>query len=494
MGFYDQMKQQTDKRKTLTANGAIAYGTSGKEITDFNFAISQMRGKSDNSIQDAFEKVFLNEGAEIASRYAFYVGDCREGVGERKIFRNCMRYLAKNQSKYAKAVMNLIPEYNRWDSILPMLDYKETADMAIEIIKKQLNSDITNMIAGKPISLCAKWMPSVNASSETTKKLANTICKKLGCSQRKYRKRLAKLRAYLNVVETKMSDKKWGEIDYSAVPSKANLIYNNAFLRNDEERRREFLGSLKKGEAKINAGVLMPDEIIKKYGHSRSGVDETLEELWKNLPQLSTENNLIVRDGSGSMIGKPLEVATALAIYMSEHNSGEWNGKFVTFSRNPKIVDLSNCETLRDKIRLCYRENDYSNTDIYKTMMLILNTAIANKIEQDDMPSMITIISDMQFDGRNFNLNKSLFDEIREKFEENGYNMPRICFWNVSSIGYGNTIPMQENPFGLILCSGYSVQIMNMFLSNKLSPYEVLMDEINKPRYDAVAKAIKSAG
>ena len=43
------------------------------------------------------------------------------------------------------------------------------------------------------------------------------------------------------------------------------MIYNNAFLRNDETRRREYLEKLEKGEAKINSSVLFPHDIVHKY-------------------------------------------------------------------------------------------------------------------------------------------------------------------------------------------------------------------------------------
>lgn len=500
MSFYDSMKKQTDKRKTLTENGAVAYATSGKEMLDFNFSITKMR-EAKSGIERAFAKVFLNESPETALRYLFYVGDCREGLGERKVFRHCLAYLAKEQPDYAKAVIALIPEYNRWDTVVDLIDYDSTRKIAIDLIRNQLNSDLENMLAGKSVSLCAKWMPSVNASSEGTKEKAFKLCKLLRCSQRKYRKNLAKLRSYLNVVEVKMSDKEWDKIDYSAVPSKANVKYNAAFLRNDEVRRREFLESLKTGSVKINAGVLTPDEIVRRYTNrggwrlSVCSYDEALEQLWKALPSLSTTNNLIVRDGSGSMACfdcKPMLTATALAIYMADHNSGGWKDKFVTFSSNPEIVDLSKYASLRAKIQKTLTYDDYSNTDIYKTMMLILKTAVSERMSQSEMPEIITIISDMQFDAHRFNFDESLFDSIKAKYEKYGYHLPRICFWNVAVDGNGNTIPMQENEYGLILCSGYSPQIIKMFMSNKINPYEVLLDEIYKKRYDAVAVAVKN--
>ena len=223
--------------------------------------------------------------------------------------------------------------------------------------------------------------------------------------------------------------------------------------------------------------------------------DETLEQLWKNLPDMTVSNTLVVRDGSGSMCsavsGKTtcLDVATALTLYMAEHNTGAWKDKFITFSSNPEIIDVSAEKTLHDKLDKVFHYGDCSNTDIYKTMKLILNTAINNHMTQEDMPEMIVICSDMQFDGRMFNLNHTLFEDIIDEFEAAGFKMPKICFWNINDRNE-KTIPLQQNDLGLILCSGFSVQIMKMFMSNKLDPYEILLETLNSPRYDAVEEAV----
>lgn len=497
MSFYDNMQTVLNSQKSVTTNGAIAYATSGKKLLDFNFSVSAMRNMNSDVIKDKFMEVFF-EDKLTALEYLFYLGDVREGLGERKAFKAGLSYLANAQPKFAKAVMDLVPHYNRWDSLLTFLDYDETRGAVIRLLKRQLKEDRNNMKAGNNISLCAKWMPSCNASSKETIRRAKLICREFGWTEMKYRKRLSKLRKYLNVVEAKMSANEWSKIDYEKVPSKANLNYSNAFMRHDEDRRKAYLESLSKGDVKINAKTLNPHEICVRYRYNRSSVDDTLEALWKALPDLSVENTLVVRDGSGSMTwynyaggnATALDVATALAIYMSEHNTGDWKDKFVTFSANPEIVDLSQCNTLKDKIDLSLEKAACSNTDIYKTMMLILDTAVQNKTSAGDMPKMIVICSDCQFDGRFHNLDRSLFDEIAREFKYAGYKLPKIVFWNLSGAVNG-TIPMQQNDLGLILCSGFSVQLLKMFMSNQIDPYKVLLETLNGERYDLVREAIK---
>lgn len=499
--FMNALQTENNKRKTLTENLAVAYETAGKEILDFNFQLGALRSMQMEAVMNEFTKVFF-EDPKTAVKYLFWVGDIREGAGERNVFRSGLVWLANNKPEICKAVIPFVGEYNRFDSLLPLLDTKVRDDVCA-YIKTALEDDMEKIMNGGHPSLLAKWLPSLNASSKKTKEYGKIICNSLGLTPRQYRKTLTKIRSYINVVETKMSAGEWSEINYESVPSKANLIYSAAFIRHDEERRRAYLASLTCGETKINAGVLQPHEIVAKYTTIRNwdnyikDYDETLEQLWMNLSDTTIQDTLVVRDGSGSMTsaitGKTscLDVATALTVYMAERNNGDWRNKFITFSRNPEIIDISQCKTLHDKLELIYNYDDCSNTDIYKTMTLVLKTAVNNYMSQDEMPGMIVICSDMQFDGCRFNLNKTLFEEIIEEYENAGYKMPKICFWNINDRG-SKTVPIQQNDMGLILCSGFSTQIMKMFLSNKLDPYEILMEQINAPRYDAIDGAISS--
>lgn len=503
MDFMTMLQDENNNRKTFTENGAVAYATSGKFILDFNFKLSQYRNMSAEDIKNDFCEVYF-ENPLIATKFMFYVGDVRGGLGERKVFRACIDWLADNEPKVALAILDYIPEYTRWDNLIRLVPNNNIGNIVLDIIKTQLRQDIINMRNNKSVSLCAKWMPSINASSAETKRLANYICGALGGTPREYRKMLSALRKYIDVVEVKMSAKEWNDIDYSAVPSQANLKYNSAFLRNDEERRRAYLESLQKGETKINASVAQPHEIVRNYtigdwGHNVRSYDIALEEMWKALPNICVENSLVVRDGSGSMCikvgnGKTtcLDVATALAVYCAEHNSDIWKDKFITFSSRPSIVDLSHCKTLHDKLKRCYSKNDCSNTNIEATMKLILNTAVKNHCSQEDMPKNIIIISDMQFDGGrwSFNWDNTLFEEISKEYESHGYKLPKICFWNVCSRDI-TSIPMQKNELGLVLCSGFSVVNMKMFMSGQLDPYEILLEQVNNKRYDVIENAIK---
>ena len=513
MEFMNAVRQtlNNEYNVSVTENGAVGYCTTGKALLDLNFSVASLRKMTDDEVAKRFMKAFC-EDKLLAMKWLFYARDVRGcGLGERRLFRVVLAELVKSNTEMVIPVINLIPEYGRVDDLWCLLDNDESAKAVYKIVDDQLKSDWENMNAGKPISLMAKWMPSINASSSKTKEYGKKLCKAFNMTEREYRKALSKLRKYLDVVEVKMSAKNWSEIKYEAVPSRANLIYNNAFLKNDEERRREFLGKLEKGETKINASTLFPHDIVHKYmnGWRAKPTDQTIEALWKALPDTVNEcgNTIVVADGSGSMtttVDKnssvtALEVANALAIYFAEHSSGKFKDKYITFSENPQFVDFSHCKTLHDKIQTALAHTEVANTNIEKVFNMILTTAINNCMSQEDLPKNILIISDMEFDSCASCGNdgywvkrpdKRLFDVIAQRYAHAGYKMPRLVFWNVNS--RTGTIPVKENDLGVALVSGFSVNIAKMVMSGKTDPFECLLEAINSERYAPVEEALKN--
>lgn len=303
---------------SVTENGAVGYRTTGRSLLDLNFAVASLRNASVKEIADRFTQAFF-EDKVTAMKWLFFARDVRGGLGERRLFRAAMVPMAKKFPEYVTPVLSLVPEYGRWDDLWCLLD-TPVGDKVIELVARQLHDDLHNNVEQKPISLLAKWMPRRKSSSKESRHYARILCEGLNMTERTYRHTLSGLSRYLVVVEQQMSKNDWDGIDYQRVPSRANLIYNKAFLRHDEERRREFLSRVENGEAKINAGTLFPHDIVNKYRQSH-GVDATLEALWQNLPDTvqGCGNTMVVMDDSGSMewvmlpgsSARPLEVANA---------------------------------------------------------------------------------------------------------------------------------------------------------------------------------------
>ena len=424
---------------------------------------------------ELFKKAFAEDN-EKAIRILFYLRDVRGGQGERDLFRICLEWLGENEKEVFEKIVNFVPEYGRFDDLF------FDNDKCFEILREQLKEDGKSLyLPDKSPSLLAKWMPTINASSEKTKAKAKWMAEKLGFNSIGYRKLLRDIRKKLAVVEEKMSAQKWEEINYSAVPSQASRIYKNAFKKHDEERYGKFIEKATKGEVKINASTLYPYQIYNSVNRDYSA---TLEALWNQLPDYTQgKNALVVADVSGSMCGDPMSVSVSLALYFAERNKGQFKDYFITFSGNPKLQKVVG-KNLRDKMRNLERADWEMNTDLQKVFELILNTGRNNKVSQEEMPETIYIISDMEFDqatqsGRRV----TNYDVIKEKYSESGYKLPNIVFWNVNARG-GN-LPVQQNENGVAMVSGFSPVIFKMAVENK-TPEQVMLDTINSERYNKI--------
>lgn len=514
--FADALEKGLAAAEAVTENGAVAFATSGTALVDLNFAASSLRSASEDDIFKAFGKAYA-EDPLLAVKWMFMARDCRGGMGERRVFRACFKWLTALAPRVAKELVPLVAEYGRFDDVIWALAQSKPNivwETAVDYIAMQLSKD---MEAERP-SLLAKWLPSPNASSPATKALAKRLYKDLGMPEAEYRKALSSIRAKLKVVEAAISANKWGEVDYNAVPSLANLKYKDAFLKHDPDRRREWLKALERGDesAKVNSAVAFPCDIVNKYSKSckvsygkyEFTEDPALEAMWKALPDytsgLGLGSTIVVADSSGSMATAvsgattALDVAFSLAIYFSEKLTGPFKDKFISFSSRPKYIKLGGAGSLAQKLDACYRSAEVSNTNIKATFGLILSTAVSNRLKQADLPSTVLIVSDMNFDAGTYDYShngmqadkKALMSEISREFKAAGYTLPKLVFWNVCG-GYGRVgpVPMQVNEAGVTLMSGFSPALAKMAFSAELDPFKALAGFLNSPRYQAVEDA-----
>ena len=506
MGFLSDMKDvlENEFNVSVTENGAIGFKTSGDALLDLNYKVSSLRMENNDSVVKNFAKAYFDDKI-IACKWLFFAGDVRGGMGERRLFRLCFRFIASVDPEIAKELIPLVAEYTRWDNLFMLIKTPIEYDM-LDYVKNQFEKDLEDAQNNKTISLLAKWLPSINSKCLTTKFLAKIISAHFGLTAKEYRKKLATLRTYLDVSEKKMSNKEWSEIDYEKVPSKANLIYSEAFLKNDKERRNKYLKDLEEGNAKINSSVTYPYEIVHKYLSSYYDVKNTkieLEEMWKALPDYTinqeTSNTICVVDGSGSMYTtipntsvRCSDVANSLGIYFAEKIKGEFNNTFITFSNEPQIVEFSNCKSLKDKIAKIMSYNEIASTNIEKVFDLILTTAVKHKMKQEDLPATILILSDMEFNNAVSFMGKDkerLFEVIAEKYEKYGFKLPRLVFWNMLS--RSKTLPVSKNELGVALVSGFSPSIAEMVFSSELNPLKVLLNKLNSERYMAIQEKLE---
>jgi len=473
----------------FTENGAVAYKTSGSALVDFFGTGAALRTRSTDDIVSIFSAAF-KEDALLATKAAFYIRDVREGQGERSTFRQILRYLGLNHPEVVRKNLHLIADYGRWDDLFALFS-TPVEDDVITLFDVQLASDLQSDTP----SLLAKWLKSENTSSKGSRALAYKTRKGLNMSSKAYRRILSTLRARIHLVEQDISAGKWSNIDYSKLPSRAGFIYRDAFKRHDPEGYNAFLASVEKGETKINAGTLYPYDLVHKYYENSGGwggpssvVDPTIEAMWKNLPNYfdGTENRgIVVADVSGSMYGRPIEVAISLAIYCAERISGPFAGKFITFSARPSLQSIVGT-SLADKIVNLHRAHWDMNTNVKAVFDLILSTAIKQKASQEDLPSHLYIVSDMEFDHcGGSNVTETLFETIKAQYQQAGYNMPALVFWNVNSRNQQQPVRMDDR--GVCLVSGCSPTIFKNVAANRnMTARDVMLDILEQPRYSAI--------
>jgi hypothetical protein len=478
----------------VTANGAKSNASSLDSCVDLFASGAAMRKRSDADVVSLFEKAFYQDRL-TALKVLFYIRDVREGQGERKTFRTALRWLADNYTDILVKNIDNVAFFGRWDDLYCLVGTK-AENAAFKAFSDQLDSDIKNSVAEKPISLLAKWLKSINTSSAESKRLGYMTAKALNLSPKAYRKILSRLRKEIDVLETKISAGKWSEIDYEKIPSKASLMYRKAFGKRDGERYRSYLAAVEKGEAKMNASVVYPYEIVRpiENGEHDATSLKTLDLSWKNMPNWLEGNphkGIVLADTSGSMNGLPILVSVSLAIYFAERNVGPYKDTFITFSVQPKLQKIIG-QTIAEKVRGLDRGGWDGNTNIQAAFDLILNTAIKYKVSEADMPDVLYIVSDMQFDmatgqGGWYGANtKTNYEVIKTKYENAGYKMPKLVFWNVNASNSDQ--PVTINDDGVCLVSGCSPSILKSVLSAKtFTPVDVMFETINKPRYDVVS-------
>lgn len=475
MSFMDDLEIETGA--TLTENGGLALSTTGGKLLNLFAVLGALRSRPTDVI-DKFIDAY-NEDADLATKMAFYGRDVRGGLGERAVGRIMLNVLALKNPAVVSANLKNIVEFGRWDDLFVLFGTLCEDDM-LSLVRTQLADDVDAMLNNENISLLAKWMPSINASSKNTVALANRLAKALDLTSKQYRKTLSALRKYIDVTEVKMSANKWTEIDYKAVPSNAMANYGSAFARHDYEGFSRYMDAVKSGDAKINAATLYPYNVIETMCGNR----DVAEAQWKALPNYveGDSNFLIMADVSGSMMGRPMETSVGLAIYFAERNHGAFANKFMTFTDIPKIVDVTG-DDLFEKYCSVTDHVGY-NTNLEAAFDAILSTAVRTKCPQADLPKALVIISDMEID-RWGGGSLTFTEEMRKRFADAGYEMPKLVYWNVDS--RKDTFLASKNDPNAILVSGQSASTFkNLIKGIDLSAFEIMVETLNDPRYDCV--------
>ena len=478
---------------TRTENGAVALNTTSDARLDLFGVIGSLRGAEKVRIERLFSEAY-HEDPLFATRIAFYARDVRGGLGERETFRTIIRYMAKMHPEALRPNLDLIGVYGRYDDMYsligtPMEDEMWTA------MKKQFEEDRLNLQAGNAISLLAKWIKTADASSANTRRLGILTAQKLGYSVYEFKRLVRAMRRRIGIVEALMSAGRWDEIRYSAVPSRAMMIYRNAFMKHDEDRYKEFIQRAVSGEETIHSATLFPYDIVEKvmemtWRGVKVSEDDVLEAQWRQLPDYVEPgtNALVIADTSGSMYGRPMATPVGLAVYFAERNTGPYHNMFMSFSGTSRIQMLKG-ETLAQKISSMNMNDWAGNTNLKAAFQHVLEIAVQNHVAEEDMPKSLIVISDMEIDYCG-DKNWTFYEKMSQKFREHGYQIPNIIFWNVAS--RHDVFHADKSRTGVQLVSGQSAAVFRQVMQCVgLNPVEAMEKIINSERYAAITIALK---
>lgn len=503
-------------REGATAHASIRTGKLDAEgVLPFFTLAAGMRGDVEQAwslFQEAWESHQL-----VAIRALFYLRYFRRdgvtGNGEREMFRQIFARFATRNDDVAASLVRHIPDFGRWDDVLGLLavEYKysapKTREAVVSLITAQMRDDIRAYRSGKAVSLMAKWLPSENASSEESTNQARFLARRLGMRHEEYRNTLTKLREEIGIIETMITNGDFGKIDYTRVPAQAHRIHSKLFMQKDTARYQAYLDSVTKGTKKIHTTGLQAHQVT--MAAMTTATVRSADVMWQDmLNQFQTELDVLVAlDTSasmerGSFYGNrggvknqsPQEIATSLAAFFSEVNTGAFHRWIINFQTNAKMFKVRG-ETLQDRIRnLKGMNSDHGATNIHKMYELLLSHARSVNASEEDMPDVIMILSDMQFSGGSvYGWNgtpETVLENMRRQYVKAGYQMPVVIYWNVNALP--DSSPIKADDQGVLMVNGFSQDVLRHILRmskddlRQFTPVGMMLSALTSEPYSAI--------
>jgi len=466
-----QFAEAIGNQEARTLNGMKARKSTANACVDLFFAIGASRGKN---IIPQFTAAYV-ENADLALRIVQWARDVRGGSGEREIFRQVLTHLENTNPADAARLLVKVPELGRWDDLFVF---------KTQPLKSQAFTMLGDALRARN-GLAAKWTPRKGDTAVEIRKF-------FGMTPKQYRKSLVGM---TTVVETQMCAGDWDNINFSHVPSVASRNYKKAFSRHTPAFA-EYVAKLVSGDktVKVNASAIFPHDVLKGViGSYRAKLDKTETDhviaQWDALPNYVGDASIMpIVDVSGSMstpAGKNtnvscMDVSVSLGLYLADKNKGVFKNTFLTFSDKPELVTLKG--NIVQKVAQMSSSDWEMSTNLNAAMNKILDVAVKGAVPASDMPKMLLILSDMQF-NQCAKHDDSAMAMIERKFEAAGYSMPQIVFWNLKS---SDNVPVASDKSGAALVSGFSPSIMTSLLAADLgqfTPEGIMLKTVMSDRY-----------
>lgn len=465
-------------------NGMFNFESTQSHNLNYFAAAGGLR-KDTNTALMLFKKAYT-EDPVLAIANLLNSRDPRNGMGERDIFICAANFLAAAHNEVFHRLIFSFGSFARWKDLFKVVALGNTNKKNKEFIALCIAESINESSRKNSVlAYLPKYIPLKSKNSEVREVIS--LARKLAkLSPADFRKAVVEARSH--IVETKITQSNFSEIDYSSVPSLAMNRYSSLFLKKDYENYSNFINDVKNGKAKINAGVLTPEDIVqrvRKIRHFQSMSDfYALDVMWKNLTDFvkgSEVNILPVVDVSGSMISYDvLDASVGLGIYLSERNRGALQNILCSFSDFPRLFEIAG--TINEKVdSVLASENIGYSTDYEKTLDLIAKKIKESNVPKEEMP-VILFLSDMNFNqatvysSQKENFAKGLAQKI---FSEYDLDTPKIVYWNLNHNG-GFQVKATDDGFAQV--SGRSASVMKTVLENinEFNPKNIMLKAIEK--------------
>lgn len=543
---------------TLTENGALAYKDLGDDLLKVD---SNSLRDSYDEVSEAFGNALRDPQLKPwAIVLLFRIRDILNGKGERVLFRKLYTDLLAADQLTAILLIKLIPEFGYWKDLVQFYvetENKEFKEALVECCSDQLREDLQKIDEGSAkVSLVAKWLPRESSGKtelrKKQKEMIRDICRVLGyvsptskVDYKKYRKALTKISGALGLnptIESILAGIGDGTLSLEkclelfkpgSIPSVAinRLRFALQCLEKNGDPRKElanihirqelaglykkFLEDCSEGKATIKAQAAQPTDIAKILSQGRDATVEAqvtslIQGIRKNAVEnpgeLSLLNAMAVVDVSGSMFQgnipglndvKPGHLSIFLGYILSQLAEEPFRNKLITFSGNPSWINVAGTECHYDAYSKIRKSCFIENTDLLKTFDLILTTAEAHSVPQEKMIKVVFVFSDMQFDVGVDNFDKTIHEQIRKKYEDHGYQVPLLVYWNLQT---RQAMPVHADTERTLLMSGFSPNLFKAFVDGTFSkftpekpptPKEALYEVLSSDRYAIVRSELK---
>jgi hypothetical protein len=474
---------------TFGENGETAFKSTGDKNLDLFGTVN--RGVDVGTLVPKFISAW-NENPEYAIKVLLNFRDIKKGKGEKLIARIMFFMVKITFPDVYEKLLPMFIELGCWKDLLFLYEmgvsYGLESQIEITAFAKQLSDE---RFSPNP-SLCAKWAPTEGCHFDKKTGMAKKIMAemesitKIKIKPKNYRNMLTDMRRKIKIIETQLSQERTSEINFSAIPSRAHMLYSTAFLRGANangdkkpdrvelmERYNKYQEALKLGKEKANFKGIMPHELIKNL-FSNGQNSELIESQWKSLREeiegISVFDRCVsIVDVSGSMSGQPMDVAIALGILVSECSKGPFKDKMFTFSEHPTLSDLSKITSLYDKAVHVQKLDWGGSTNIEAVFEKILDAGLRMQVSQQQMPDRLFIFTDMQFNEVNTcyapgKQHVKTFDKIAQRFAKYGYTLPQIVCWNLRNV---EAVSFTKDDENICMLSGFSTPILKAFLKCK---------------------------